>query len=156
MRVKESFKLIILLVILLALAIYSYFAYSPVQTSRSFTSAIAEANPGIEMTDIKMAIGLDDKLMPVQVTDIFPRDTRRIFCWFSWDNATPKMEMKAEWNYAVDDIRILTYDFRIPRKKGSGAISLIMPTGKVFPVGSYRIDLKVKNHTLKSLTFKVK
>jgi hypothetical protein len=94
--------------------------------------------------------------MPVQVTDVFPRDTRRVFCWFSWDNATPKMEMKANWNYVVDDIRILTYDFRIPRKKGSGGISLIMPADKVLPVGSYRVDLVAKNRTLKSLTFKVK
>lgn len=147
-------KLMLLLLVLAALATLAYFAYSHVKARSSGTSAAAAQ--GVEITDAKMAIGLDNQLMPIQPTDVFPRDTRRVFCWFSWDNATPKMEMKAKWNYVVDDIHILTYDFRIPRKKGSGGISLIMPTGKILPVGSYRIDLIANNTTLKSLTFKVK
>jgi hypothetical protein len=154
MKINVSNKLIILLVILGVLAAYAYFSYCAAKKICPVTSPVI--NPGIEMIDAKMAIGLDDQLMPVQVTDVFPRDTRRVFCWFSWDNATPKMEMKAEWNYVVDDVHILTYDFRIPRKKGSGGISLIMPTGKVFPVGSYRIDLVSNKIVVKSLTFKVK
>ncbi len=153
MKIKTSYRLVMLLAILAALAAYAYF-YCPAKTTRPFKPLTVK--PGITLTDAKMAIGLDEQLMPVQVTDVFPRDTRRVYCWFSWDNATPKVEMKADWNYAVDDIHILTYDFRIPRKKGSGGISLIMPAGKTLPVGTYRIDLMVKNHTLKSLTFKVK
>ena len=154
MKINIPNKLIILLVILGVLSTYAYFSLCAAKKICPVTSTVA--NPGIEMLDAKMAIGLDDQLMPIQVTDVFPRDTRRVFCWFSWDNATPKMEMKAEWNYVVDDVHILTYDFRIPRKKGSGGISLIMPTGKVFPVGSYRIDLVSKKIVVKSLTFKVK
>jgi hypothetical protein len=110
----------------------------------------------LQITDAKTAVALDSKLMPVQPTSIFPRDTRRAFCWFAWDNAIPKAEIKADWNYAADDTHILTYAFRLPRQKGSGGISLIMPTGKVFPVGSYRVDLMEGDRVLKSLTFSVK
>jgi hypothetical protein len=111
---------------------------------------------GVKITDAKIATGLNEQLMPIQVTDVFPRDTRQVFCWFSWSDAIPKMEMKVVWNYEIDDIKVLTYDFRVPRKKGSGGISLTLPIGKVLPLGSYRVDIIAQNKVLKSLTFKVK
>ncbi len=72
MKIEISNRLLILLVILVGLAAY---AYAPSWVVK----------PGIEITDAKMAVGLDDQFMPIQATDVFPRDTKRVFCWFSWD-----------------------------------------------------------------------
>ena len=153
MKIEISNRLLILLALFLASAIGTFSVYSkkdnPLATQKP---AVAE----ICITDAKMATGLDDQFMPAQVTDVFPRDTKRVVCWFSWENAVPKTEMKAAWNYEIDDVNILTSDFRIPRRKGFGGISLTMPPDKVLPVGAYRIDIIAKNKILKSITFKVK
>ncbi len=162
MKIEISNRLLILLAVLFVLATGAFLDYSnppgtpPDVTFQTLFNSSKAAVGDVHITDAKMAVGLDDQLMPVQVTDVFPRDTKRVFCWFSWENAIPKMEIKADWNYIIDDVQILAYAFRLPRKKGSGGISLTMPTDKVLPVGSYRIDFIAKNKILKSLTFKVK
>ena len=152
MKIEISNRLLVLWSILIALAICTFFVYSkkgPQVTPASIPRPLV-------ITDAKMTTGLDEQLMPLQVTEVFPRDTKLVYCWFSWENAAPKMVMKASWNYTIDDIRILVYDFRLPRRAGSGGISLTMPSGKVFPVGAYRVDFIANGKTLKSVTFKVK
>ena len=157
MKIEISNRLLILLVVLVVLAMGAFLDYSnPPKTSPGFTPGFTIAVEDIRITDAKMATGLDDQFMPIQAASVFPRDTKQVFCWFSWENAIPKMEMKADWNYEIDDVDILTTNFKIPRRKGSGGISLTMPSGKVLPVGSYRVDIIAKNKILKSLTFKVK
>ena len=151
MNAKRTLRLIVLLLILAGLSVYAFRSYIPQSLYDRFQPPL-----GVEITDAKMSTEFDNQLMPLQVTDVFPRGTARVFCWFSWDNTLPNTPMKAEWYYALDDVHILTYDFKIPRKKGSGGISLIMPSGKVFPVGEYRVDLVAKDRTLRSLTFSVK
>jgi hypothetical protein len=182
MKIEILDKLLVFFVVLIVLVGCPIFAYANPSVSKSDT---IQSNPSvskpdavqsspsspapdtgtpplktevvdIKITDAKMTTGLDTQMMPIQVTDVFPRDTRQVFCWLSWSDAVPKMEMKVVWNYEIDDIKILTYDFAIPRKKGSGGISLTLPTGKVLPVGSYRVDIIAKDKVLKSLTFKVK
>lgn len=115
-------------------------------------------NVGINIADIKMASTLDDQLMPVNVASVFPRDTNQVYCWIEWHNAKPKspIEITAIWRYLTDEIIITSYNFYIPRKNGSGGISLTMPGKKAFPVGTYRVDIMRQNHKIKSITFKVK
>ncbi len=161
MKIDIPNRTLILVLILLAVTLFADHLRRSETTANGFS---ASSNPalartistGIRITDAKMATGLDDQLMPVNPTDVFPRNTQRVYCWFSWEGAVPQTEVKADWNYAIDDVHILTYSFRIPRKKGAGGISLLMPTGKVLPVGSYRVDLAVKNQVVQSLSFKVK
>jgi hypothetical protein len=158
---KTPFRLVTLLLLLAVVAFFAGYSLFSRPLSSGSNAPISQAKPAVQksllqITDAKMAVGLDDKLMPVQPTEVFPRDTRRVFCWFAWENAVPRTEVKAEWDYAVDNVHILTYAFRLPRQQGSGGISLIMPTGKVFPVGSYRVAIVEKDRVLKNLTFKVK
>jgi len=109
----------------------------------------------ITMTDAKIATGIDEKLMPTEVKDIFPSGTKTIFCWFQWKDGKVDTKITATWYFVTDDIRILDYKFAIPRKEGWGSVSLSMPEGKTLPVGSYKVDLLLNTHKLKSLTFKV-
>ncbi len=109
----------------------------------------------ISITDIKIATGIDEKLMPVSVTDVFPDGTQRVFCWFQWKDTKVNTTVMARWYFLTDNIHILDYNFMIPRKEGSGSVSLSMPEGKKLPVGQYRIDLNFGKQTLKSITFKV-
>lgn len=109
----------------------------------------------VRIVDAKMATALDEKLMPVKAADNFPRGTSQVYCWLQWKNSKPKIEVTARWYYVTDDIHILDYKFKIPRKQGSGGVLLSMPKGKVFPEGEYRVDLVRGWHLLKTLTFKV-
>jgi len=109
----------------------------------------------IRVTDAKTATGVDEKLMPIKVMDVFPEGTRTVFCWFKWKNSEVNTAIVAKWYYVTDDIHVLNYTFRIPRKEGAGSVSLSMPEDKVLPSGSYRVDLVVDGHKLKSRTFKV-
>ncbi|MCX5696948.1 MAG: hypothetical protein NTU54_03080 [Candidatus Omnitrophica bacterium] len=109
----------------------------------------------INITDIKTAKGIDEKLMPLGVTGVFPDGTQKVFCWFQWKNTEVNTTVMARWYFVTDNIHILDYNFTIPRKEGSGSVSLTMPEGKKLPVGQYRIDLNFGKQTLKSTIFKV-
>lgn len=101
------------------------------------------------------AKGVDDKLKPVGVTREFVPGTSTVYCWFEWSNSEPNTSIIASWYFVTDDIHILDYSFDIPRKSGSGSVSLTMPAGKELPGGQYRVDLKKGKNTLTSLTFKI-
>lgn len=107
------------------------------------------------ITDAKIASGVDDKLMPVNVSDTFPRQTYRVSCWFQWKNAKVDTLIMAHWHYTTDDINVFDYTFKIPRKEGRGSVALTMPEGKTLPPGEYEIVLEVGNRILKSLRFTV-
>jgi hypothetical protein len=102
-----------------------------------------------------MAAGVTDKFTPVNVTEVFPEKTRTVFCWFEWKNAKVGMEIVAKWEYLTDEIHILDYAFKIPRKRGSGSVSLTMPEGKTLPSGDYEVSLNQSNRLCKRLQFKV-
>ncbi len=107
------------------------------------------------ITDAKIAASVDDKLMPVNVTDVFPKKTSKVSCWFQWKNAEINMPIVAKWHYVTDNIPVFDYTFKIPRKEGKGSIALTMPEGKALPPGEYKIDLTINNHILKSLHFRI-
>jgi len=113
------------------------------------------ADRSIVITDAKMATGIDEKFMPVAVTDVFPAGSTTVFCWFQWKNSQKNIRVTASWNFLTDSIHILDYEFVIPRKEGSGGVLLSMPNGKTLPIGSYKVDLLIDTHKLRSLTFKV-
>jgi len=109
----------------------------------------------MSITVAKIVTAVDEKLMPINVTDVFPAGTPKIFCWFQWRNAEVNTTITAKWYFVTDNVHILDYTFTIPRKEGFGSVSLAMPEGKNLPSGSYRVDLMSGKRLLKSLTFKV-
>jgi len=109
----------------------------------------------IRVTDIKTAAGVNDNFMPVNPMNVFPKETTKVFCWFSWKDAAKDVKLLAKWHYLTDDIPVLDYTFAIPRKEGTGSVSLSMPEGKTLPPGLYRVTLLLDKKELKSVTFKV-
>jgi hypothetical protein len=109
----------------------------------------------IQITDIKIAMGIDENLMPVKVVDSLPKDTSKVYCWFKWRNAKVNTVILTKWRFVTDDIPILDNAVVIPRREGMGSISLTMPEGKTLPPGAYRVDLTWEDKPLKSLAFKV-
>ncbi len=109
----------------------------------------------IWVTNAKMANGIDSDYMPVDATNVFPEGTSKVFCWFSWKAAKKDTNIKAKWHYVTDDIPVLDYTFVVPRKEGSGSVSLAMPEGNKLPPGLYQVTLASEGQQLKLLTFKV-
>ena len=114
-------------------------------------------SPGgdINITDAKTATAVDEKLMPVHITSIFPKETTKVVCWFQWKDADINTQILAKWHYVTDDIHILDYLFSIPKKTGSGSVALSVPEGKTLPAGQYKIGLVVGKRALRSLTFTI-
>lgn len=109
----------------------------------------------ITITDAKIVAGVDEKLMPVKVTDVFPRGTSKVSCWFRWRDAKINTQILAKWHYVTDDVHILDYNFNIPKKDGMGSVMLSMPEGKTLPQGSYQVELFLGKRLIISLAFKV-
>lgn len=110
----------------------------------------------ISITGAATATGIDENLMPINKTNGFPKGTQKVFCWFSWKKAKKDISIVAKWHYITDDIHLLDYSFTIPRKEGTGSVSLAMPEGKTLPAGQYRVELTLGKITLKSLVFEIK
>lgn len=109
----------------------------------------------INITDAKIVTAIDEKLMPIQITDKFPATTSKVVCWFQWKDAKVNTKIIAKWHYTTDDIHILDYAFAIPKKSGAGSVTLSAPEGKTLPVGQYKVELTAENYPIKSLTFKI-
>lgn len=109
----------------------------------------------IWIMNAKMANGINSDYMPVDVMNVFPEGTSKVFCWFSWKAAKKDTNIKANWHYVTDDIPVLDYTFIVPRKEGSGSVSLSMPVGSNLPPGLYQVTLASDGQQLKLLTFKV-
>ena len=109
----------------------------------------------IHLVDAKIATAVDENLMPLKVTDIFPKGTAKVSCWIKWRDTKINTELVASWHYITDDIHVLDYPFIIPKKEGTGSIVLSMPDGKNLPSGEYKVDLILGKRVLKRLIFRI-
>ena len=109
----------------------------------------------MHLVDAKIATAVDENLMPLKVTDTFPKGTSKVSCWIKWKNTKINTELVASWHYVTDDMHILDYSFIIPKKEGTGSIVLVMPDGKNLPSGEYKVDLLLEKRVLKSLKFRI-
>ena len=109
----------------------------------------------IKIINAQTVTAVDEKLMPVKITDTFPKGTSKIICWFQWKDAKVNIEIMAKWHYVTDDIHILDYAFHIPKKAGAGSVALSAPEGKSLPAGDYKVDLAIGKHIVRSATFKI-
>ena len=120
-------------------------------------SALAFAADGdIQITDIKMARGIDEKYRPLDASKNFSADAAKVYCWFEWTNAQSQSPITAKWTYVTESIPILDYPFSIPRKQGAGGVALAMPEGKTFPPGQYEVQLLQDKKVLKSIKFEIR
>ena len=119
-------------------------------------SLSSAADTAIQITDIKMAQGIDEKYMPLEPSKNFPDGTAKVFCWFEWKGAQANESLTAKWTYVTENIPILECPLPIPRKQGSGGIALSMPQGKTLPAGLYEVELLFDKKILKSLKFEIR
>lgn len=118
-------------------------------------SACSLAGRGMKLLDAKITATVDDKLMPVGITDVFPKGTSKVSCWIKWKDARINTPLLAKWHYVTDDIHILSYNLSIPKKEGMGSIALTMPAGRELPPGRYKVDLITGKHIIRTLPFRI-
>jgi len=118
-------------------------------------SACGLKNRGVKLVDAKIVTAVDEKLMPVKVADTFPEGTSKVSCWIQWKNAKINTQILAKWHYVTDDTHVLDYSFTIPKREGTGGVTLSMPEGKKLPLGLYQVNLFLGKRLLKSLTFRI-
>lgn len=121
----------------------------------SMLSACSIEGPKIRLVDAKLAMAVDKDLMPVKVTDVFPKGTSNVSCWIQWRDAEINTQVLTSWHYLTDDIHILDYSLNISKREGAGNVALSMPDGKTLPSGSYKVDIFLGKRLLKSLKFTV-
>ena len=109
----------------------------------------------IHLIDAKIATAVDENFMPLKVTDNFPKGTASVSCWIKWKDTKINTELVASWHYITDDTHILDYPFIIPKREGMGSVVLVMPNGKNFPSGEYKVDFTSRKRVLKSLKFRI-
>lgn len=107
----------------------------------------------IKITEIKIAPALDENFMPLNAADNFNKGISKVYCWFSWRDSEANTQIIAKWHYLTQNISIINHSFTLPRKEGAGSVLLTMPEGKTLPSGSYRVDLVIDKHTLRSHKF---
>jgi len=137
----------ILVFVMLGIALSAAFALSGCQ--------LWPSGGGFSITEIKTAPALGEDFMPLKATDTFPARTPKIYCWFRWRNSGVNTQVVAKWRYLSQNINIINHTFTLPRKEGYGSVVLTMPEGKSLPSGSYRVDLVMDKHILKSHKFKI-
>ena len=110
------------------------------------------AKSPMHLVDAKIATAVDENLMPLKITDTFPKGTSKVSCWIKWKDTKINTELVASWHYVTDDMHILDYSFIIPKKEGMADIGVSMPN---LPSGEYKVDLMLGKRVLKSLTFRI-
>ena len=90
-------------------------------------SACSVGGGKIRLTDATIATELDTDLMPVRIMATFPKNTSKVSCWIQWRDARINTQILAKWHYITDDIHILDHKISIPKRDGTGGVTLFMP-----------------------------
>ncbi|MDD5120563.1 MAG: hypothetical protein PHR84_04565 [Candidatus Omnitrophica bacterium] len=111
---------------------------------------------GIVIQEAKITTGVDEQLLPIKITNSFPKNTAKVCAWINWRNAKINTQILVKWHYVTDDIPIYNYTLNIPKREGVANVTLTLPEGKHLPDGLYKVDiLSGKKHLTKTLTFEI-
>lgn len=110
----------------------------------------------IIIRDARIVTGVDKQLMPLKVTNFFPKNTSKVSAWINWRNARINTQILVKWYYVTDDVPIYDYTLNIPKREGIANVVLSMPEGKTLPSGSYKVTILLgKKHLTKPLIFEI-
>jgi hypothetical protein len=110
----------------------------------------------IIIQEAKVVTGVDKNIMPLKVTNFFPKNTSKVCVWISWHSAKINTQILVKWYYLTDDIPIYNYVLTISKRQGVANVELSIPEGKSLPSGSYKADIfSGKKHLTKTLTFEI-
>ena len=143
MPFKKIIAVLIPILILLSLLIFSLVRY-------------LNTNRDILIDEAKIVTGVDSQMLPIKVTDFFPKNTEKVSAWISWRDAKINTQILVKWHYITDDIPIYNYTLSIPKKEGVASVVLAMPEGKTLPSGLYKVDILLgKKRLVETLTFEI-
>ncbi len=104
----------------------------------------------------KIVTGVDKDMIPIKVTNFFPKNTSKVSAWISWKNAKINTQILVKWHYISDDVPIYDYNLNIPKRDGTANVILSMPEGKTLPSGLYKLTIwSGKKQLTKPLTFEI-
>ena len=110
----------------------------------------------IIIRDAKIVTGVDKQLMPLKVTNFFPKNTAKVSAWIRWRNAKINTQISVKWYYVTEDVPIYDYTLNIPKREGIANVVLAMSEGKTLPSGSYKVTILLEKRQLtKPLIFEV-
>jgi len=110
----------------------------------------------IIIQEAKIVTGVDKNIMPLKVTNLFPKNTSKVCVWISWRSVKINTQILVKWYYLTDDIPIYNYVLTISKRQGVANVELSMPEGKNLPSGSYKADIfSGKKRLIKTLTFEI-
>ena len=110
----------------------------------------------IIIRDAKIVTGVDKQMLPLKVTNFFPKNTSKVSAWISWRNARINTQILVKWYYVTDDVPIYDYSLNIPKREGIANVVLSMPEGKTLPTGSYKVTILLEKKQLtKPLVFEI-
>ena len=106
-----------------------------------------------------MCESVDENDQPVGATNVFITDTPVIYCSFKVSNAPPDTNVKAEWIYigGEEDITpgLIDEASTIIDESGYYFAALPLPSGYVWPTGSYKVVLYIDGKEAVSVPFTV-
>lgn len=117
--------------------------------------SIGLAESKMKIIDMKTAEGIDEAYMPLNAARTFPAGTSKVFCWFQWENGDTGSQVALHWHYISEKVAILEYPVPVPRREGSGGVSLSMPEGETLPAGTYEVSVRQGGKVLKSERFQI-
>ena len=110
----------------------------------------------IIIQEAKIVTGVDKEMLPLKVTNFFPKNTSKVNAWISWREAKINTQILVKWHYITDDVPIYDYNLNIPKREGIANVVLSMPEGKTLPSGLYKVTiLSGKKPLTKPLTFEI-
>ena len=72
----------------------------------------------IVIQEAKMVMGVDKEMMPLKVTNFFPKNTAKVSAWIRWRGAKINTQILVKWYYITDDVPIYDYNLNIPKREG--------------------------------------
>lgn len=108
-----------------------------------------------EIRDAKACQNISKTRDPIRPTKSFPSGTTKVYVWFAWENASPGLKTIARWYFDSENIHILDIPFDLTKTSDKGAVSLRLRSGKVFPPGTYHVDLEVGGKIVRSIPFTI-
>lgn len=110
----------------------------------------------IIIQEAKIVTGVDKDMVPLKVTNLFPKNTAKVSAWISWRSAKINTQILVKWHYLTDDVPIYDYNLNIPKRDGTANVVLSMPEGKVLPSGLYKVTILLNKKQLsKPLIFEI-
>lgn len=114
------------------------------------------SSPGPRLLDVTLAHGVAAG-RPVGPTDVFTPDENPLYVWFRPDSVPGGTTVTSDWFYEdmQQPMRIGEARATVEASAQSGQFNIEMPPGKPWPVGRYRVELRIADRLAAEARFRV-